>query len=181
MKTTNNYPDNDHKSIICGSRAALSQWRALTGTETKQKKSTDNCVSEARHVHEPQADQLRHFWFGKKKQKSERDSLSLSSATGVAAAVAAAGLLPGRGADCQHNARHMENRRISHGLPARAKANTNPHMHRSGHLGPPPFTITTDETQESFCFLFGPLLAGLTSFWAGPIWGRINLGAQVLV
>lgn len=100
-----------------------------------------------------------------KKKKSESDSLSFSSATRVAAA----GLLPGRGADCQHNARHMENRRISHGLPARAKANTDPHMHRSGHLGPPPFTITTDETQESFCFLFGPLLARLTSSWAGPV------------
>lgn len=132
-----------------------------------KKKSTDNCVSETHHVHELQAVHsaptlLIFFIFF----KSERDSLSLSSATGAAAA---AGLLPGRGADCQHNARHMENRRISHRLPARAKANTNPHMHRSGHLGPPPFTITTDETQESFCFLFGPLLAGLTSFWAGPI------------
>lgn len=47
---------------------------------------------------------------------------------------------------------HMENRRISHWLPARAKANSNPHMHRSGYLEPPLFTITTDETQESLCF-----------------------------
>lgn len=56
----------------------------------------------------------------------------------------------------------MENRRISHRLPARAKANTDPHMHRSGHFKPPPLTITTDETQESFCFLREPLFPGLT-------------------
>lgn len=80
-----------------------------------------------------------------------------------------------------HNARHMENRRISHWLPARAKANTNPHMHRSGHLEQPRFTITTDETQESFCFPEEALFAGLATSQAGSVCGRINLGAQALV
>lgn len=82
--------------------------------------------------------------------KSETKSFSCSSET--------RGLHRGRGGGLivqhfHHNACHMENRRISYWLPARAKANTDPHMHRSGHLKPPHFTITTDETQESFCFL----------------------------
>lgn len=80
-----------------------------------------------------------------------------------------------------HNARHMENRRISHWLPAWAKANTNPHMHRSGHLELPHFTITTDETQESFCFPEVALFPGLATSRAGSVCGRINLGAQALV
>lgn len=66
------------------------------------------------------------------------------------------------GGDCPQY-RHMGNRRIRHWLPARAKANANPHMHRSGYLEPARFTITTDETQESFCLLGGFLFAGLTS------------------